>query len=399
MNGNRFMMGLRLLPVLCVAFLSPSTSADEPKTQYKYSDEWSLVSAPPPAGPYQPVNIDPRIPGSDTIQQVPMAIPQLRATGEIPAEDRMQSQPGGGPENGADESANAALEDAPLMPPVPGQYQLVGPQTAGDITAESATGTPTTVQNQYTDEPGADVERAEASAVPATAGTVAGEQVVEEASGTMPEETTAMPPVQEETAADTTAESLAGSTTAQEEPDQPVATGDLTAESGAAEAVPASTENATTEQLEPEQEETGLPSTAGSLAEMPPVEEPATAMQEQAVMQAPMPGFYERMMPPAAGRLTQESPESPAGYLKGHPAVRPPAAGYSGYYGRPMPSAPGFNYPAPGRYPYQSGMPGYWNMPPYGYGRGLEWPDEQDVPPPPSYDSLQYPGNPARGYR
>ena len=32
---------------------------------FKYSDDWSIVSAPPPPGPYYSVNVDPRVPGQE----------------------------------------------------------------------------------------------------------------------------------------------------------------------------------------------------------------------------------------------------------------------------------------------------------------------------------------------
>jgi hypothetical protein len=32
---------------------------------FVYNDDWAIVSAPPPPGPYNPVNLDPRIPGQE----------------------------------------------------------------------------------------------------------------------------------------------------------------------------------------------------------------------------------------------------------------------------------------------------------------------------------------------
>jgi hypothetical protein len=32
---------------------------------FKYSDDWTIVSAPPPPGPYYSVNVDPRVPGQE----------------------------------------------------------------------------------------------------------------------------------------------------------------------------------------------------------------------------------------------------------------------------------------------------------------------------------------------
>ena len=60
---NEFLAGLLLLLV------ASTLSADEAKTpvSFNYTDDWALVSAPPPPGPYRSVNIDPRVPGQDTI--------------------------------------------------------------------------------------------------------------------------------------------------------------------------------------------------------------------------------------------------------------------------------------------------------------------------------------------
>jgi hypothetical protein len=35
-------------------------------SEFKYNDDWALVSAPPPPGPYQSINVDPRVPGQDS---------------------------------------------------------------------------------------------------------------------------------------------------------------------------------------------------------------------------------------------------------------------------------------------------------------------------------------------
>jgi hypothetical protein len=45
----------------------PPGEADRQTTFYTYHDDWAIVSAPPPPGPYQSVNIDPRIPGQEDV--------------------------------------------------------------------------------------------------------------------------------------------------------------------------------------------------------------------------------------------------------------------------------------------------------------------------------------------
>jgi hypothetical protein len=46
----------------------PQAAPETPSTYYTYSDDWAIVSAPPPPGPYQSVNVDPRIPGQEDIR-------------------------------------------------------------------------------------------------------------------------------------------------------------------------------------------------------------------------------------------------------------------------------------------------------------------------------------------
>ncbi len=43
-----------------------------PEPAYIYSDDWGLVSAPPPQGPYNAINLDPRLPGQDLVAPMPM---------------------------------------------------------------------------------------------------------------------------------------------------------------------------------------------------------------------------------------------------------------------------------------------------------------------------------------
>ena len=43
------------------------TDTETQSSFYTYHDDWAIVSAPPPPGPYQAVNIDPRIPGQEDV--------------------------------------------------------------------------------------------------------------------------------------------------------------------------------------------------------------------------------------------------------------------------------------------------------------------------------------------
>lgn len=67
-------------------------AAGQPQGQvppaYTYSDDWAVVSAPPPQGPYNAFNLDPRIPGQDLVAPMPMPdtdspeMPGVASTGE-----------------------------------------------------------------------------------------------------------------------------------------------------------------------------------------------------------------------------------------------------------------------------------------------------------------------------
>jgi hypothetical protein len=50
-----------------IAEQQPPTATEPQSTYYTYSNDWAIVSAPPPPGPYQSVNVDPRIPGQEDV--------------------------------------------------------------------------------------------------------------------------------------------------------------------------------------------------------------------------------------------------------------------------------------------------------------------------------------------
>jgi hypothetical protein len=430
---------------------------------FKYSDEWSLVSAPPPAGPYQPVNIDPRVPGPGTIPQVPMAIPRLQATQEPPEVSDIQADAAAGGQAAADlrEDITRAASDAPAMPPVPGHYQpvmpLAGEETAvetvaGELPPEAgepapeagpAAGTGALDAPVTAAVPGPDIDQAGAAPVqepvseppmtaeqapapvqePVPESTMTAEQVPAPAlpataetgtdqpvagTGQLAETPTAATPAEDAFAA---GEEVQTTTVMEEEPaiaataDEPVPGPVMTEAPAASPVTPA-------DQLQQAQEDVPAPPVARGLPGMPVPEQPATAMQQQPYEPA-QPGFYDRLVPPAAGHISRQPPiatPAPAEPLREQPAERAPSTGYYGY-GRSVPT-PGYGYPRQGyqsypsqgyqSYQYQSGRPGYRNMPPYGYGypqmqEGTGEP--QDVPPPTVYDPMQYPRTPMQGYR
>jgi hypothetical protein len=74
--------GYLLLHLLLQA--APMAVAEE--APFNYSDDWSLVSAPPPPGPYQAVNIDPRVPGQDAIPPMTTGADSFLGWEPLPAE-------------------------------------------------------------------------------------------------------------------------------------------------------------------------------------------------------------------------------------------------------------------------------------------------------------------------
>jgi len=472
MKGNRCYVGLLLL--LGTAFQAQSATAADAEPQFTYSDEWSLVSAPPPAGPYQPVNIDPRVPGPGMVSQMPMAMPPPQAIQPPRIEGGYAAGPDGEMPGRTvvDQAAGNASEAPAIMPPVPGHYAVM-PETAdtgeaadedGSLTAQQvpAAGPLQAMEPEQVAAPEtADTEEAagedgsltaqqvpaaepsqamepEQVAAPETAdteeaagedGSLTAQQVpAAEPSQAMEPEQVAAP----ETAVTEEAAGEDGSLTAQQvpaaEPSQATEPGLGTApvaaetepsmadqgesglaattdgentETGMTEQIPANVTETAADERSQVPLEAGLPpadqQTPGTYA----VEESATEMQERPVLRLPAPGYYENMMPPAAGRIAPEPPEGPAARLREQPAdQRYPAGGGGypgyGYYSRPVPSSRNYGYPETSRYPYQSGMPGYMNTPAYGYPRGHEWPRDEYVPPPPVYDSRQYPGEKGR---
>jgi len=85
--GRLFSIGMLLLPVW-----SGIAIAEDAAIPYRYSDEWSVVSAPGPAGPYQPVNIDPRVPGT-ALPSIPAMDDGARVPAEAAAMPEPESQP------------------------------------------------------------------------------------------------------------------------------------------------------------------------------------------------------------------------------------------------------------------------------------------------------------------
>lgn len=75
------------------------TNPQTMQSEFTYSDDWAIVSAPPPPGPYNTVNLDPRIPGQegnispDMGMRMPPAISDDRIADEMVAAPPAAGQP------------------------------------------------------------------------------------------------------------------------------------------------------------------------------------------------------------------------------------------------------------------------------------------------------------------
>jgi hypothetical protein len=103
---------------VAVILFGPAAFAEESPLPFHYSDEWSLVSAPPPSGPYRPVNIDPRIPGASAVEPMPVIPPQLRK-GEAG-----ESVPTPGSESTAAQVAPGTTEEAAPQQKSPSEAEI-----------------------------------------------------------------------------------------------------------------------------------------------------------------------------------------------------------------------------------------------------------------------------------
>ncbi len=91
-----------------------------------YSDDWDLVSAPPPLGPYDAINLDPRVPGQNQVE--PMPIPEIGSPEVSVSRATAPTLEGGGPGSTAGSaggtSATASMPTQSSVPPqTPYDYQ------------------------------------------------------------------------------------------------------------------------------------------------------------------------------------------------------------------------------------------------------------------------------------
>jgi len=125
------------LVVLSLLLVTAPVLADEsvPDSAFTYTDDWAVVSAPPPPGPYRPVNIDPRVPGADAIPPLSMDEVTMPARNDIPAEALANAPAAGIPATRLPQESPASALDtqspaparAGQVPPSPSRYYYPAP--------------------------------------------------------------------------------------------------------------------------------------------------------------------------------------------------------------------------------------------------------------------------------
>lgn len=112
--------------IIAVAADQPPGETDMQSSFYTYHDDWAIVSAPPPPGPYQSVNVDPRIPGQEDVRtpfvsgfNAPTALDK-----GLPG-DFMGAPPAAGTPSSAAPSTYSSQESFGQEPP-PGYYRSRG---------------------------------------------------------------------------------------------------------------------------------------------------------------------------------------------------------------------------------------------------------------------------------
>ena len=388
---------LKTLPAGCCLLLALSaitaTGQAETELEFSYSDEWSVVSAPPPSGPYRAVHVDPRVPGQGVTPPVTAAFDVGRQ-----ADDNT----GVSPQAEADSEVVQQAVDASAA----GMDTAAGDATA--LTQEAAGATEPVAAPETMEAPGATVAAEEiAQPSPVVTATEEIQEGVSDmqalpgraAAGT--EGQVPPPPALTATPYTTPVDTRGDRTTTDQPPAAAIA---------ASPAAP------------PAQPPAGHASAGIPAGDMP------------LASQSPMPGMIDSMMPPAAGHPAIRQPVPPAAAGGDAPADMPPPV--PGQYGQMQPGQPAYGYPQSSRqgggypqsgwrgggypqygrqgggypqygrrqgggYPQSSwqggGYPGHMNTSPYGYYRapadmsGTEVPPPADYQAPPDYGGNTYP--------
>jgi len=139
-NSGNFIRGSILISLFLTAATIQAAANDQPGSAYQYKDDWAVVSAPPPPGPYRAVNIDPRIPGVDATPPMPVEVISSVAAGRaipaavlhsppaaagIPAYAITQDKPAEAVESGMRPTIPAPVKRTPSPP---GYYYPVQPR-------------------------------------------------------------------------------------------------------------------------------------------------------------------------------------------------------------------------------------------------------------------------------
>jgi hypothetical protein len=96
-HGLWLAIAVGLTPTLVLSADQPPAETEIQSSYYTYHDDWAIVSAPPPPGPYQSVNIDPRIPGQeDVVPQFAGGLNASPAMNDQLPEDFMGAPPAAG---------------------------------------------------------------------------------------------------------------------------------------------------------------------------------------------------------------------------------------------------------------------------------------------------------------
>ena len=368
--------------MLAVLAVLPVSGFAEKELEFTYSDEWSVVSAPPPSGPYRAVHVDPRVPGQGIIPPVTssfeMADPALPSLDVLPGK--------------IDSTAATAAETQPLVTervdvrdqaatgmatavPMAEENRVVEPTLSGDGVAVSAPDIDDSGNAAASLTPADDQSRMATGAqvaAPAIGTTAIGNELPASDALLHPERTTTAP---DSGTAVLVPPTVAKSTDKIDAPAAAVAPVGVLKPAPVA-AVPVQENNLAAPMLPPAvpgHYAPGLPAVAGREAVMP-------------AARPLLPGVSDDTMPPPAAGAP--------GAAKMPPATGRPGTAES--YGRMMPRPPAYNYPGRNWQPGWGG-PGYGNMPPYGYyrgpadGMGSEVPSPGRYVPPPNYGG-QYPG-------
>ena len=128
--SRRLYTGISIFMVLLPAAFQASADTVTETRGYNYSEDWAVVSAPPPPGPYRAVNLDPRIPGTGMLPFLPIQEPVTAVVSEEPANsipaEALQNPPAAGmpvmSQTGRSPADDLSVTGSVMPPPVPGRY-------------------------------------------------------------------------------------------------------------------------------------------------------------------------------------------------------------------------------------------------------------------------------------